>query len=152
MAEICDNEQIKGMEETLSAKREVWTGDIHNMNQQMRNIAQLPDLLNTVYAKRQDAVDAYYGYLDALSKVNKRYQVEYAKLYNAYKLNAQIRYTSDTAINAQISAELGDMVYLINIMDHHAKYMQETIKSIDNLIYGINNRIRLEELIQGVKK
>jgi putative ABC transport system permease protein len=76
---------------------------------------------------------------------------QYAAKYNSYKVNSQIRYNSDAAINAQIAADLADITYKLTLLENHAKYMQETIKTIDNLIYAISNRIRIEELIQNVK-
>ena len=71
--------------------------------------------------------------------------------YNYYKTQSQIRYSSEAAINAQIDADLKDDKYQIELLDNHAKYMLETIKTIDSVIYAINNRIRIEELIHQVK-
>ena len=83
--------------------------------------------------------------------MSKEYKKQYATRYNSYKVNSQIRYNSDTAINAQIASDLADVTYKLSLLENHAKYMQETIKTIDNLIYAISNRIRIEELIQNVK-
>jgi len=44
------------------------------------------------------------------------------------------------------------MTYQIELLENHAKYMQETIKTIDNIIFAISNRIRIEELINNVKR
>ena len=89
--------------------------------------------------------------MSKLSNLTRAYKANYSQKYNYYKTQAQIRYSSEAAINAQIDADLKDEKYQIELLDQHAKYISETIKTIDNLIYGISSRIRIEELINHVK-
>ena len=139
------------LEEYISFHQKTWSDLVTEMNAKMKKFSDIPDLQNVVYAKRQDALDYYFILLGKVADLVKNYRVLYAKQYNYYKTTAQIRYSSDTAINAQIDSDLSVEKYHINLLDNHAKYMQETIKTIDSIIYGINNRIRVEELISGVK-
>ena len=37
--------------------------------------------------------------------------------------------------------------YTMELMNHHSNYIEETIKTIDNLIYGIKSRIDIEQLL-----
>lgn len=145
-------EKPKTFEEYIEVHQERWNGILHTLNEKMKNINTLPDLLNVIYCQRQDAVDYYHTMLNKLTKREKEYKQAYAVEYNKMKTNAQIRYSTEAAINAQIEANLADMIYITNLLDNHTRYMQDTIKSIDNLIYGINNRLRVEELMEGVKK
>ena len=139
------------LEEYIAQHQQMWSNVISEMNGQMRKFTDLPDLQMTIYSKRQNALDYYFNLLHQVSSMSKEYKKQYAARYNAYKVNSQIRYNSDTAINAQISSDLADVTYKLSLLENHAKYMQETIKTIDNLIYAISNRIRIEELIQNVK-
>lgn len=142
---------ISTLEEYIATHQKAWSTIVAEMNAKMKKFADLPDLQNIVYAKRQDALDYYFVLLGKISSLVKDYKSKYAAKYNYYKVSAQIRYTSDAAINAQIDSDLGQEKYNIDLLDSHAKYMQETIKTIDSIIYGINNRIRVEELISGLK-
>ena len=117
----------------------------------MKNFADLPDLQNVIYSRRQDALDYYFGLLSKISYLSREYKFKYSQKYNYYKVQSQIRYSTEAAINAQIDADLKDDKYQIELLDQHAKYMLETIKTIDSIIYAINNRIRIEELINQVK-
>lgn len=135
----------------IAEHQKKWSDIVTEMNSKMKKFADIPDLQNVVYSKRQDALDYYFVLLSKISNLVKDYKVKYAARYNYYKTGVQIRYSSDTAINAQIDADLVQDKYNIELLDSHAKYMQETIKTIDSIIYGINNRIRVEELITGVK-
>lgn len=150
MAEIQDT-QYSTLEEYLLSHQQKWAEIVSGMNSKMKNFGDLIDLQNVIYAKRQDAVDYYFGMLSRISGLTKDYKYKYSQKYNYYKTQAQIRYSSEAAINAQIDADLKDDKYQLELLEQHAKYISETIKTIDNLIYGINNRIRIEELIKNFK-
>lgn len=139
------------LEEYIAQHQQQWSSVISEMNLMMRKFSDLPELQMTIYSKRQNALDYYFNLLHQVSSMSKEYKKQYATKYNSYKVNSQIRYNSDAAINAQIASDLADITYKLNLLENHAKYMQETIKTIDNLIYAISNRIRIEELIQNVK-
>ena len=149
-----NNEQVTQpatLEEYIAQHQQQWSNVISEMNGMMKKFTDLPDLQMTIYSKRQNALDYYFNLLYQISAMSKEYKKQYAAKYNNYKVNSQIRYNSDTAINAQIAADLADVSYKLTLLENHSKYMQETIKTIDNLIYAISNRIRIEELIQNVK-
>lgn len=146
-----ENNQATTLEEYLLTHQQSWSTIVHDLNSKMKNFADLPDLQNIVYAKRQDVLDYYFNILSKISGLTKEYKKNYSTKYNYYKTQAQIRYSSEAAINAQIDADLKDEKYNIELLDQHAKYMAETLKTIDSIIYAINNRIRIEELINQVK-
>lgn len=145
------NTQPATLEEYIAQHQQQWSNVILEMNGMMKKFTDLPDLQMTIYSKRQNALDYYFNLLYQISAMSKEYKKQYAAKYNSYKVNSQIRYNSDTAINAQIASDLADISYKLTLLENHSKYMQETIKTIDNLIYAISNRIRIEELVQNVK-
>ena len=142
----------KTIEEFIAVHQEQWTTIVNDLSTKMKSIPDLIELQNLIYAKRQDALDYYFSLLGIISRMSKDYKQKYAQQYNAYKVSSQIRYNSDSAINAQIAANLADLIYQNELLDSHAKYMQETIKTIDSIIFAINNRIKIEDLINGVKR
>ena len=139
------------LEDYIANHQQQWSVIINDMNSKMKNFADLPDLQNVIYSRRQDALDYYFALLAKVSALSRTYKEEYAKKYNYYKVNANIRYSSDAAINAQIASDLKDSMYQIELLENHSKYMAETLKTIDSIIFAINNRIRIEELINQVK-
>lgn len=140
------------LEDWVAEHQDRWNQRIAELNKRMKSVPDLVELLNVVYAARQDAVEYYYSLLNKIAPMSRTYNQRYAVEYNNLKTNAQIRYTTEAAINAQIAANLADFLYTKDLLDIHARFMADTIKSIDNLIYGINHRIHLEELMEGVKK
>ena len=140
------------LEDYILTHQQQWSAIIADLNGKMKHFADLVDLQNVIYSRRQDALDYYFGMLSKISSLSRDYKLKYSQKYNYYKTQAQIRYSSEAAINAQIDSDLKDDKYQIELLDQHTKYMLETIKTIDSIIYAINNRIRVEELINQVKK
>lgn len=147
-----EEQKPQTLEDYILEHQQKWSSLITELNGKMKNFADLPDLQNVIYSKRQDSLDYYFGLLSKISYLSREYKFKYSQKYNYYKTQAQIRYSSEAAINAQIDADLKDEKYQIELLDQHAKYMLETIKTIDSIIYAINNRIRIEELINQIKK
>ena len=146
-------EEIKEstLEDYILEHQNKWSTIISEFSTKMKKFSDLIVLQNEVYASRQNALDYYFGLLAKISQLSKTYKQQYATIYNQLKTSSQIRYSSEAAINAQIASSLSELTYKSELLENHAKYMQETIKTIDSLIYAITNRIKIEELIQGVK-
>lgn len=142
----------KTVETVIKEHQEHWKMEVEELSNKLKKLPDVLDLQTVVYSKRQDCLTYYYSLLNKISAFSKTYKAEYAQKYNYYKTQAQIRYQSDSAINAQIDADLADFTYQIELLNSLAKYMQDTIRTIDDIIYGINNRIKVEELVQSYGK
>ncbi len=90
--------------------------------------------------------------LNQLSWQKDIYTKARAAEYNKLKTSAQIRYTTEAAINAQVDANLADMIYFVTMLGNHVNYMKDIVKQLDGLEFVINRRIDLQKLIDGVKK
>ena len=146
-----DHQEGLSYEDKMKGIQDKWTLKIKELNDKMKSLPELDSLLNVVYAERQNACDYYFSLLNILSKLGRRYKAEFATKYNYYKTQSQIRFSSDSAISAQIESDLIDIKEKISFVEAHYKYMQETVKTIDNIIYGVNNKIKIYELINGIK-
>lgn len=135
------------IEDKIIMHQNNWTKRIQSLSEKMKNIPELRELMNIVYSERQLCVDYYYTLMNMIAKQNKNYKVKYAKRFNFYKTQSEIRYNSDTQIVNQINADLSDDLYTLNLLESHFNFMKESLKSIDAIIFGINNRIKLEELV-----
>lgn len=148
-----DSQQPQTMTDKLIALRQEWTSEVEALNENMKNLAQVDHVINIIYTKRQKAVDLYYGTLGVMHKQLRVYKQQYAGLYNSYKSGQQngLRYGSDTAISTQIEAQLNDYKEIIDQLKDFTDFMWETIKSIDGIQYAIGHKIKVYELMNGVK-
>lgn len=135
------------LEEFIANKQSYWANKVKELNDKFKTISLLSDLTTEIYMTRQDLQEYHKSMLMKCAGLNREYKKRYAELYNSYKTASQIKYTSDQAINAQIAAQLADFNYTMELMNHHTNYIDETIKTVDNLIYGIKNRIDIEQLL-----
>ena len=58
-------------------------------------------------------------------------------------------YNTEKAIAAQIDAQLSQDKYIIDMVESQLQYLDNTIKTIDGIIYAIPNRIKIEEIRIG---
>jgi len=135
------------LEEKLTAVQETWTHRVKELNDLMKDMPGMDRMLNNVYSVHQDAIEYYHMVLRTLGKLTRAYKIQYAQLYNGYKTMSQIRYTSDTAINTQIEAQLNDMREKISLLEDQVKFMDSTIDNIRNIEYAVKNKIEIYKLI-----
>lgn len=150
-SENSKNSENITLEEKLQNTREYWTKVIHELNEHMKDLGGLQNLLNRVYSKRQDCVEYLSNLRVVLGKLKLAHKSQYAKLYANYKLNGQLRFSSDSSLNTQIESDLYDINEKINFIATHTEAMIETLKTIDNMIYGISQRIKIYELTNNIK-
>ncbi len=141
--------QKSPLQSYIEEREREWAVRIKSLNEKLRTLEEMRDLMPELYTQRQICLEYYHNVLRMLSKQQHDYKPKYAQKYNYYKMNSQIRYNSDTAIISQVQSDLTDDIMNIELMNNHAKYIQETIKSIDAIIYGINSRLQLEKIIKG---
>ena len=150
-----DNNQSlnnKSLDEQLTKLQDKWNDNIKFLNEKMKNLSSVNDLLNDVYSYRQDAIDLYYGTFKILSVRTRDYKVKAATIYNNLKSGQNgFRYTNETSLNVQIEAKLTAEKEVIDLLSNFTNYMKETIQTIDNIIYGINNKIKIHEMLNGIK-
>lgn len=141
------------LKDRLEAIQESWTSKVASLNEKMKNLPGLDELLNVVYAERQNLVEYYSGIMVTMSTLSRNYTKAYAEYYNKLKLGEKgIKYTNEAALNTQIEAQLIDHKEPIQLLNIHIEFLRDTLKNIDGLIYGINNKIRVYELMNGIKK
>lgn len=129
-----------------------WTTKIQEMSNQLLKIESLSDLQIRVFSERQIAVDYKHFIISKISKVNKVIRKKYAERYDFYSLpnnkECQYRYP-EQAKTQKIWSDLADINYIKEVLENHLSFMDNTIKTIDNIIFGINNKIKIEDYIRG---
>lgn len=143
--------QCERLEKSFMKTQEQWSATIHDLNSKMKDLGTLQSLQNEIYAKHQDLTDYYYTVLNTLGRVSRQKQKKYAEWYNFYKTQSQVRYSSDAAINTQIEAQLYDINEIIGLLSNHVNWAKDTLSNLNSMSYGINNRIEIYKMINGVK-
>lgn len=143
----------QSVDEILTEQRAKWTKEIDDLNASMASLVKVDELMNTVYSKRQAAVDYYYAMNNVILKQSKEYKASFNKMFNEIKINGfnGMRFTSDQAIQRQVEVELQDKKELIDLLVSQNAFIKETIATIDNIIYAIKDKIKIKEMLNGMK-
>ena len=138
--------KFEPIEAKFTERRDYWMKWIEDMNESLKSIDTVINLQGVVYTKRQEAVENYHSLAATVAKYAKKYKENSARLYKEIRLmkTAQgattFMFSTESAIREQIESQLS-----VNF----ACYIDNTIKTIDGIIFAINNRIRIEEIKIG---
>lgn len=125
-------------------EREDWITKIQEFSDNLRNVSQIGELMVEVYSQRQIAVEYSHTLMSHLIKINKIYREKKHEKYIYYTQNYDVRLDKD-AREGHIGYDLTEIIEKKDIVQNHLDYFRETIKTIDNIIFGIKHRISLEE-------
>ena len=139
----------KSLEERFSGERLSWSAKLQEMSGKLRKALDVAELMTEIYTERQRALEYYHYLISLLIKINKKYKKDYAERHEYYTYKSQQRFTNEPTKNARIQADLEVILEKREMLDNHAKFMDGTIKTIDNLIFGMKTRIDIEQIARG---
>ena len=137
------------LEEKFSRERLEWSQKIQEMSSEMKKVFNIPELMTNIYTERQRATEYYHYLISVMIKLNREYKKQYSERYDYWTFKAQIRYSNQGVLNNKIITELGDLVEKREAIENHSKFIQSTVSSIDNIIYGISKRVEIEQISRG---
>jgi len=139
----------ESLEDKFAKERLEWSGKIAEMSEQMKSVLKVSELMTGIYTERQRCVEYHHYLISILIKLNKKYRKSYSERYDYWSYKSQIRYPNNSALDNKIKTELSDILEKREMIDAHAKFMDKTVSTIDNLIYAIPRRIEIEQISRG---
>lgn len=143
---------VKGeetLDERFERERKEWDAKIAELSSKMNKLVELPSLMTSLYTERQRAEEYYHYLYSLIIGMNKRYNAAYAERNDFYMFKSQIRYSSEGAKHNRILVDLADMVEKREIMQNHAKFIEKTIGTLDNIIFAVPRRVEVEQILRG---
>jgi len=145
-----DKDEFKDtLEDRFSKERKEWSEKVSKFSLKLKKVFDIPELMTDLYTERQRASEYYHYLISLLIKLNKKYRKDYAEKYDYYSFKCQFRYPTEIAKNNRILVELPEIVEKREMLENHSKFIDRTIGTIDNLIYAVSNRIKIEEMSHG---
>ncbi len=121
-----------------------WSEKMSDMSNRLRDIGTMAELLTDVYSQRQICLEYSHEIMSHLIKVNKIYREKRQERFDHYTRNFDLRLDKEAKYE-HISYDLTEIVERREMLENHLNFLRETVKSIDNIGYGIKHRIALEE-------
>lgn len=148
------NSNQNTLEDVFAQRREYWMKWVDEMSTLVKSMDGILTLQSEIYARRQEAVENYHNLSATLARQTKAYKEKYNDVYNRVRMikipnTPDYVYSKETSLRNQVEGELAQEKYIIDIIENHISYMDQTIKTIDGLIYNITNRIKIEEIKLG---
>ncbi len=129
-------------------ERDEWRDKITDMSERLRDIYSLSDLLTDLYSSRQIAVEYTHTLMAHLTRVNKIFRERKVERFNYYTREYDLRLDKDFKYE-HIYVDLAELVERRDLLQNHLEYFRETVRTIDNLCFGVKHRMSLEEYRRG---
>jgi len=145
--------QEQTLDQKLMDYKTKWTEAITELNAKMKTLPKVDELLNEIYAKRQLAVEQYFNMNLMIAQRKRAYNAQYVSMYNNIKLTGinGIRLTSDQQITRQIEACLDGDKMVISMLENHWSFLDATVKTIDQMLYGVREKVEIHKILNGLK-
>lgn len=126
-----------------------WDSVISEMNK-LKSVKDIPELQSIVYSKRQDICDSILEIDMKIAETTRIYKASVKERAVQY-MSGNMRYTEKEA-EKKAQNDMYEIVYKINMFESYRNHLSNTLKTVDDIIYGIAQRIKVEELITGMFK
>lgn len=139
---------IQEITELFNKERKEWTQKIATLSNQLKNIRTVTEAQVELYSQRQILIEYSHKLLAIISKMNSVIRKQNAQLIKKYATNLDIRYQNNERKNL-IEDEMSPLIERIELTEGHRKFIEQTIQTIDHMLYGIKSRIALEDYLRA---
>jgi hypothetical protein len=136
--------QDENLSQRFERERLEWTEKITALSKMLKSIDETAELQTEVYSQRQIAVEYYHYIMTLLANKNREYRKKYKERFEFYSNSYDYR-VKDEIKSTFIANDLSEIYSIKESLENHMKFMDKTIGTIDNIIFGIKHRISLEE-------
>lgn len=129
-------------------EREEWTEKIRVLSVRMKNIRELADVQVELYSGRQMLLELYSKLGQVMVKLNAKFRKEKADRLRYYSESVQIKYGANEK-TPLIEGDLSELKERMDMVDSQISFFNETMKTVDHMLYGIRHRIMLEDYLRS---
>ena len=136
------------MSEEFEEERLLWKEKVLDMAIRVNKLDKVAELQTDLYSSRQIIIE----------RISKLYQylAAYTSAYKSRKRDLFIKYTVDSDIklgqgekSIMVEGDLAELQLRINLIEHHIDYYKETVKNLDSMLYGVRNKLQIEQFLSG---
>jgi len=135
----------QSLSEKFKQERDNYSLEIRRNIEKLNNIRDLKDAQIFFLSTRQRLLEDNHTLIDTLSKLNKSYRQKKGKEWENAS-NQNIRYQSHEK-KVIVEGKTSDMQETVEIIENQIAFMDGTIKTVDNVLFGLKTRIDLEKLL-----
>ena len=132
----------------FEVERSEWKEKVQVLALEMRDIRTLAKAQVDLFRQRQVLLEYSYKLASIVSKLNSKYRTEKSRKLKEYSEKSDIRYGANEK-TVLIEGDISEITEKIELVEGHRKFIDQTVQTLDHMLYGIKSRISLEEYLRG---
>lgn len=139
------------LEERFATQRKTYTNEIVAGIQLLRSIKTLTDAKITFLSLRQRVLEDNHTIIENFNKLSKRYRESKSSKLMDISSNQQVR-LNEREKEKYIDGlpDISKIKSSVEILDAQSRYLTETMKTVDQVLYGLKVRIDTEKILLGI--
>ncbi len=129
-------------------ERSEWREKVQVLALEMKDIRTLAKAQVDLFSQRQVLLEYSYKLASIVSKLNSKYRTEKSRKLKEYSEKSDIRYGANEK-TVLIEGDISEITEKIELVEGHRKFIDQTVQTLDHMLYGIKSRISLEEYLRG---
>lgn len=133
------------LREKFYNEHQLWLDKIANFSKLFSDIRNLKQLQTEIYLERQILLEKKFHLLGLKYRLQNKIRLAKKNIFYRLKTKSDLLLKYNNEILIMLEAEISEEIEKLELLEMQIDFYSETIKSIDLLIYGLKNRIMLEE-------
>jgi hypothetical protein len=129
-------------------ERAEWREKIQIISLNLKSIQTVAEAQIELFSTRQILLEYSYKLASIISKLGTKERQERAKKLREYQESKDVRYGVNET-KTMVEADLAEITLKIELVEGHRKFLDQTVQTVDHMLYGIRQRIALEEYLRG---
>lgn len=141
-------EQPTDFAKMFERERAEWREKIQVISLHIKNIKTVAEAQVDLFTTRQTLLEYSYKLAQIVSKLSTKERQMRGKKLKEYTEGKDIRYGANEK-TALIEGDLAELTEKMELVESHRKYIDQTVQTVDHMLYGIRQRIALEDYLRG---
>ena len=129
-------------------ERSEWKEKIQVISLNLKSIKTVGEAQVDLFSTRQTLLEYSFKLAQIVSKLNSKLRKENSRLLKDYSERSDVRYQANEK-KTLIEGDLSDITEKIELVEGHRRFIDQTVQTVDHMLYGIRQRIALEEYMRG---
>lgn len=140
------SEEKTKISEKFQTRRSEVSEEIYSSIEKLTNIKSLKEVQVSMLSLRQRLLEDNHTLLENITTLRKKYRKEKAQALEDLSKNLQLRY-QPTEKNVIIDGRTSLTKEYLELFENQSSFFIDSIKTVDNVIFGIKNRIDIEKTL-----
>jgi len=142
------SEDKKDFNKIFENERNEWKETIQGISLHLKSIQTVAKAQVDLFSQRQILLEYSYKLASIVTKLNSKYSSDKSKKMREYSEKSDVRYGANEK-SVLIEGDLTEISEKIQLVESHRKFIDQTVQTVDHMLYGIRQRIALEEYLRG---